>query len=186
MEGVVTNAEGFDVVCTEFEQVRFDPLFKVGTQWRCVDFCYVDDILRWYAYESLLRVLRIFLADDQVHKRVAFGVSELDECPDTISTFGLLLFVWLKHTEEFLIVSLFASDIEYLQSDEEVGRFAHLFVGVGWIVLVGRKCPNTGLSVLSNFEFIVLFRIGIVFHDLERGSIEWIGEFFEQYLIDSR
>ena len=185
-ERVVAYAEGFDIVGAELEQIRFDPLFEVGAQRSGVDFSDVDHVFGGDSNKPLFGVLRILFTDDEVDERIPFGVAELNEHPDPFAPFGLLLLIGFENTEEFLVVPFLACDIEHLEADEKVRRFAHLLVGVGWVTFVRWDGPNAVAVVLGDLELSVLLRVGIVLENLQRGGFERIGELLKKDLVDPR
>ena len=161
-------------------------MFEVGAQRSGVDFRDVDHVFGGDTNEPLFGVLRILFSDDEVNERIPFGVAELDQHPDPFAPFGLLLLIGFENTEEFLVVPFLACDIEHLEADEKVRRFAHLLVGVGGITFVRWDGPNAVAVVLGDLELLVLLRVGIVLEDLQRGGFERIGELLKKDLVDPR
>ena len=84
-----------------------------------------------------------------------------------------------------MFISLFACDIEDLQTNEQVRRITHLLVSIGWIVFIRGDRPYPRPAIFRNFKLVVLLFIGIVLKDFQRSRFEWIGEFLKQDLIDS-
>ena len=180
---VIANADRFDIVAAKFEQIRFDPLFEIGTEWSGIKLDNIDDVFGWNTHKALIFV--IVFSDDQVGENVTFCISHLNQHADPFTSLVRVLLIGLDDSKKHLIRSLGTGDTECLEPHEKIGRLAHLFGRIRRVAFMRRNGPNSGLAILSNFEFNVVFFGLVVAKNLERRRRHRIGKFFKHRCSDS-